>query len=131
MMTSMRRFILTATSLLLLLVLAACGSQAQTPQRTTVAQNQRDVTYPGVAGVTLAGTLVIPAHMQGTRVPGVMIVAGSGPTDRNGNQHGGYTTNLRNRALPACAMTNEASGRVRRSLKGSRRFRTSPPGTNL
>jgi hypothetical protein len=62
MMTSIRHFILTATSLLLLLVLAACGSQAQTPpQSTTVARSQRDVAYPGVKGVTL----VIHAHKQG------------------------------------------------------------------
>lgn len=96
MMTSIRRFMLTATSLLLLLVLAACGSQAQTPPRsTTIAQSQRDVTYPGVGDVTLAGTLVIPAHKQGTRVPGVMIVAGSGPVDRNGNAAAaGVITNL-------------------------------------
>jgi dienelactone hydrolase len=94
-MTSIRRFMITAMSLLLLLALVACGSQAQTqPQRTTVAQSQQDITYPGVGGVTLAGTLVIPAHKQGTRVPGVVIVAGSGPTDRNGNQPGGITTDL-------------------------------------
>jgi len=84
-MTSMRRFIITATGLLLLLVLVACGSQVQTQPRGTVAQSQRDVTYPGVGGVTLAGTLLIPAHLQGTRVPGVIIVAGSGSVDRNGN----------------------------------------------
>lgn len=30
---------------------------------------------------------------RGTRVPGVVIVAGSGPVNRNGNQAGGNTTN--------------------------------------
>jgi pimeloyl-ACP methyl ester carboxylesterase len=34
--------------------------------------------------LTLAGTLVVPARVSG-RVPVVLIVAGSGPTDRNGN----------------------------------------------
>jgi hypothetical protein len=45
--------------------------------------------------VTLAGTLVIPVHRPGQRVPGVVIVAGSGPTDRNGNDlKVGLVTNL-------------------------------------
>ena len=104
MMTSIRHFILTATSLLPLLILVACGSQAQTqPQSTTVAQSQRDVTYLGVAGVTLTGTLVIPDHKQETRVPGAVIVAGSGPTDRNGNQPVGFTTNLYIQIVPEFA----------------------------
>ncbi len=120
-MTSMRRFIITATSLLLLLVLVACGSQAQTQtQSTTVTQGQRDVTYPGVAGVTLAGTLVIPAHKQGTRVPGVVIVAGSGPTDRNGNQLGGITTDLYRQIADQLAQQGIASLRYdKRAIGGS------------
>jgi len=109
-MTSIRRFMITATSLFLLLVLVACGSQAQLqPQSSTGAQSQRDVTYPGVAGVTLAGTLVIPAHKQGTRVPGVVIVAGSGPVDRNGNEPEGFTTNLYSQIADQLAQQGIAS----------------------
>ena len=119
-MRSMRRFMITATSLLLLLALAACGSQAQTqPQKATVAQSQRDVTYPGVAGVTLAGTLLIPAHKQGTRVPGVVIVAGSGPTDRNGNQTGGFTTNLYRQIADQLAQQGIASLRYDKRAIGA------------
>lgn len=120
-MISIRCFMTTATSLLLLLVLAACGSQAQTPpQSTTVAQSQRDVTYPGVAGVTLAGTLVIPAHRQGTRVPGVVIVAGSGPVDRNGNEPGGFTTDLYSQIADQLAHQGIASLRYdKRAIGGS------------
>jgi pimeloyl-ACP methyl ester carboxylesterase len=44
-----------------------------------------DVSLPGQPA-SLAGTLTTP---DGTRrVPGVLIIAGSGPTDRNGNQPG-------------------------------------------
>jgi uncharacterized protein len=50
-----------------------------------IQQSESNVTYPGVNGVTLAGTLLIPTHWQGERVPGVVIVAGSGSIDRNGN----------------------------------------------
>ena len=125
-MTSIRRFMLTATSLLLLLVLAACGSQAQTPpQSTTVAQSQRDITYPGVGGVTLAGILVIPAHKQGTRVPGVVIVAGSGPVDRDGNAAAaGVITNLYSQIADQLAQQGIASLRYdKRAIGGS----THPP----
>src|SRR5258708_12862207 len=87
--------IITIISLFIMLCLSACGSQAQPSLHNgTIAQNQRDVTYPGVSGVTLAGTLVIPAHKSGVKVPGVLIVAGSGPVDRNGNEGTAFVTNL-------------------------------------
>lgn len=71
--------------------LSACGQT----QSATAAQTERDVTYPGTGGVTLAGTLLIPAHPQGQRVPAALIVAGSGATDRNGNEPGaGVTTDV-------------------------------------
>lgn len=69
---------------LAVLLLLACG-QSQPSTGQTIPQSEREVTYPGVQGVNLVGTLVIPAHRPGQRVPGVIIVAGSGPTDRNGN----------------------------------------------
>lgn len=73
------------------LSLSGCGQT----QSTTVAQSERSVTYPGAGNVTLAGTLLIPAHPQGERVPAALIVAGSGPTDRNGNAPGaGVTSNM-------------------------------------
>src|SRR5688500_469296 len=54
---------------------------------------EREVTFGGANRVKLAGTLLIPVHEPDAKVPGVIIVAGSGPTDRNGNQ-AGLTTNL-------------------------------------
>jgi alpha-beta hydrolase superfamily lysophospholipase len=36
-------------------------------------------------GVTLAGTLLMPLFSEIQYVPGIVLVAGSGPTDRNGN----------------------------------------------
>ena len=119
-MMSIRRLIITATSLFFLLILVACGSQAQTQsQGTTGAQNQQDVTYPGVSSVTLAGTLVIPAHKQGTQVPGVVIVAGSGPTDHNGNQTGGFTTNLLSQIADQLAQQGIASLRYDKRAIGA------------
>jgi alpha-beta hydrolase superfamily lysophospholipase len=44
-----------------------------------------DLRFAGAAGVTLSGTLVLPTISELQRVPGVVLVAGSGPTDRDGN----------------------------------------------
>ncbi len=119
-MVRMWRFLIIATSLLLLLVLASCGSQVQTqPQSTPVAQSQRDVTYPGMGGVSLAGTLLIPAHKQGTRVPGVVIVAGSGPVDRDGNTPDGFTTNLYSQIANLLAQQGIASLRYDKRAIGA------------
>jgi pimeloyl-ACP methyl ester carboxylesterase len=44
-----------------------------------------DLRFAGAAGVTLSGTLLLPMISEIERVPGVVLVAGSGPTDRDGN----------------------------------------------
>src|SRR6202008_100345 len=46
---------------------------------------QRQVRFAGSGGVTLAGTLLLPLISEIQYVPGVVLVAGSGPTDRDGN----------------------------------------------
>jgi dienelactone hydrolase len=66
------------------------GSQEKAEE---VAQTEREVTFEGANGVKLAATLLIPARRPNSKVPGIVIVAGSGSTDRNGNA-AGVTTNL-------------------------------------
>jgi alpha-beta hydrolase superfamily lysophospholipase len=44
-----------------------------------------ELQYSAGTGVTLSGTLVMPVHAAGQRVPGVIILAGSGSADRDGN----------------------------------------------
>lgn len=46
---------------------------------------QRAVRFPGSDGATLAGTLLLPRWSELQKVPGVVLIAGSGPTDRDGN----------------------------------------------
>lgn len=46
---------------------------------------QQPVRFAGKGGVTLAGTLLLPLFSEIQYVPGIVLVAGSGPTDRNGN----------------------------------------------
>ncbi len=44
----------------------------------------RDVTFD-VDGTTTYGTVQVPAHRDGQRLAAALLLAGSGPTDRNGN----------------------------------------------
>lgn len=112
-MKSRQLSIATIVVLFIMLCVSACGGQSQQPPSQngsgTVAQSQRDVTYPGFGGVTLAGTLVIPAHKQGVKVPGVVIIAGSGPADRNGNEGTTFVTNLYSQLADQLAQQGIAS----------------------
>ena len=76
--------------------LAACspskageGAVGTTPgsAASQVAAVSRDVSFV-VAGTTTYGTLDIPAHRPGQRLAAALLLAGSGPTDRNGNDAG-------------------------------------------
>ena len=55
---------------------------------------ERQVAFKGAGGTSLAGTLVIPAGAAGAKFPALVLVAGSGPTDRNGNQPPTLVTDL-------------------------------------
>ncbi len=54
---------------------------------------EREVTFSGAGGLQLRGTLVLPSATKG-KVGGVLLLAGSGPSDRNGNQLPGLVTDL-------------------------------------
>ncbi|RYE20334.1 MAG: hypothetical protein EOP42_27640, partial [Sphingobacteriaceae bacterium] len=45
------------------------------------------------ADATLAGSIILPAKSSTAKVPVVLIIAGSGPTDRNGNSSLGISSN--------------------------------------
>jgi uncharacterized protein len=54
--------------------------------------DEQQVTFPGAAGATLAGTLELP---PGTATaPALVLLAGSGPTNRDGNQPPTFMTDL-------------------------------------
>lgn len=46
---------------------------------------ERPVRFAGTGGASLAGTLLMPLFSEIQYVPGIVLVAGSGPTDRDGN----------------------------------------------
>jgi alpha-beta hydrolase superfamily lysophospholipase len=62
-------------------------AEAQSPWKGYYARGtrQRAVRFAGDDGTMLAGTLLLPVWSELQRVPGLVLVAGSGPTDRNGN----------------------------------------------
>jgi alpha-beta hydrolase superfamily lysophospholipase len=66
----------------------ALGTQAAAPPPTL----ERNVSISGGAA-PLRGTLFVPT--AGARVPAALILGGSGPTDRNGNQPTTHTDNLK------------------------------------
>ncbi|MGD9882730.1 MAG: alpha/beta hydrolase family protein [Reyranella sp.] len=63
------------------------AAEAQSPWKGYYARGtrQREVRFAADDGTMLAGTLLLPAWSELQRVPGLVLVAGSGPTDRNGN----------------------------------------------
>jgi pimeloyl-ACP methyl ester carboxylesterase len=63
------------------------AANAQSPWKGYYAAGMtpRTVQFAGSDGAMLAGTLLLPLWSELQKVPGVVLVAGSGPTDRNGN----------------------------------------------
>ncbi|HSI00963.1 MAG TPA: alpha/beta fold hydrolase [Reyranella sp.] len=64
---------------------AAIVAQAAAAQKYPTGTKRRELRFAGVGGVTLAGTLLLPMVSELQKVPGVVLVGGSGPTDRDGN----------------------------------------------
>ena len=61
----------------------------------TTRETEQEVKFVGAGGVKLSGTLTIPAGSLAGHNPAVLIIAGSGPTDRDGNQPGLQTDTLK------------------------------------
>ncbi|MBS0522724.1 MAG: alpha/beta fold hydrolase [Proteobacteria bacterium] len=69
-----------------LLAAAAFAARPAAAQRYhPIGTKHLDLRFAGAGGVTLSGTLLLPTISELQRVPGVVLVAGSGPTDRDGN----------------------------------------------
>ena len=86
-MNSRRALLVGAASLI-----AATGSalvrataDAQPVKWYATGVKRRELRFAGTAGATLAGTLLLPLVSEIQRVPGVVLISGSGPTDRDGN----------------------------------------------
>jgi pimeloyl-ACP methyl ester carboxylesterase len=75
-----RRHALAVAAAAAALAAPSAHAQIKYPKGT-----KRPVKFAGSDGATLAGTLLLPMISEIQYVPGVVLVAGSGPTDRDGN----------------------------------------------
>ena len=86
-----RRTLLATAALAPLAAPAQAQAQAQVqpqaarPRFYARGTKQRAVRFAGSEGAMLVGTLLLPIWSELEKVPGVVLVAGSGPTDRDGN----------------------------------------------
>lgn len=64
---------------------ATLVAPAAAAQKYPAGTKQRTLRFRGVGGVELHGTLLLPLVSELQRVPGVVLIGGSGPTDRDGN----------------------------------------------
>lgn len=69
----------------------------------------KEVSFKGYGGVNLKGTLALPS--SGTKHPAVVLLPGSGPTDRNGNQPPALVTDLLRQIADGLAKQGIASFR--------------------
>ena len=89
-----------------------------------VAGAEREVTFSGADGFTLRGTLEVPDGAK-VKVPAALLLAGSGPTDRNGNQPPALVTDLLKQIADRLATEGWAS--LRYDKRAVRTYATSWP----
>ena len=84
-----------ATAALISTGLAGCGPVGPlraSPSPGDVAAVTREVSF-STGGTTTYGTLEVPGHRRGQHLAAALLLAGSGATDRDGNQPPGLTPN--------------------------------------
>ncbi|MFZ4508582.1 MAG: alpha/beta hydrolase family protein [Fimbriimonas sp.] len=88
--------------------------------------DSREVKFPGVDGVVLNGTLLLPARAK--NVPAVVLLPGSGPTDRDGNS---LAAGLRTDLLKSIAerLANDGIASVRFDKRATPGYRSVWPKT--
>jgi uncharacterized protein len=64
---------------------AVLAARPAAAQKYPMGTKQRALSFKGEGGVALSGTLLLPLVSELQKVPGVVLVGGSGPTDRDGN----------------------------------------------
>lgn len=98
-------------------VLSVAGAGLGSP----TAPAEREVTFTGAGGTQLVGTLTMPVDTSAKAAPAMVLIAGSGPTDRDGNQGTAFHTDLLKQFADALAGVGVASLRYdKRGVGGSR-----------
>jgi len=71
---------------------------------------QQSITFRGSGGIPLAGTLTLPTSVRpDAGFPAVLLIQGSGPTDRDGNQRPAIVTDLEQQVAELLAAEGVAS----------------------
>lgn len=90
-------------------------AQAQTTQPI-----EREINFSGAGDVKLIGSLMLPAGASASaKVPAMLLVPGSGPTDRDGNQLPLLKTDLLKQIATALAKNGVASFRFDKRVVGA------------
>jgi pimeloyl-ACP methyl ester carboxylesterase len=76
-----------------------------------VAPIEQDLSFKTKDGLELHGTFVEPEHTRSTKLKAVLLLPGSGPTDRNGNQPPALVTDTLKQIADALAIKGIASFR--------------------
>lgn len=108
------------------IALAAPAARAQI--RYQQGTKQRAVRFAGSGGAMLAGTLLLPMMSEIQYVPGVVLIAGSGPTDRDGNNPG-VPVRLDTLKLIAETLGRAGIASLRYDKRGIGESPMHPPGT--
>lgn len=91
------------------------SAQAQTTQPV-----EREITFTGAGDVKLIGSLMLPAGASAAaKVPAMILVPGSGPTDRDGNQLPLLKTDLLKQIAAGLAKNGVASFRFDKRVVGA------------
>jgi uncharacterized protein len=61
---------------------------------SVLAADEQDIAFAGAGGLELPGTMTRPKTQGSGKAPAILLLPGSGPTDRNGNQLPGFKTDL-------------------------------------
>jgi pimeloyl-ACP methyl ester carboxylesterase len=94
-----------AAAMLICAGLAGCGPAGHrraTPSSGEVAASTTQVSF-ATGATTTYGTLQVPAHRSGQHLAAALLLAGSGPTDRDGNQPPSLTPNTLRQIADALA----------------------------
>ena len=93
---------LRLTPIIVLLTCIGCaqkkpvsGIESTVRSPATVDNTEKTISFIGAGGVKLEGSLMVPAGSLEHRRPAVLLISGSGPTDRDGNQPGLTTDTLK------------------------------------
>ncbi len=102
------------------------GAQARSPEERVSTETrtlERVVAFTGASGVELAGTLTLPGARRGARSAGLVLIAGSGPTDRDGNQPPAFKTDLLKQIAARLADRGVVTLRFDKRVTGANRSR--------